>query len=96
MQTKEIDLTKDKEKSEKKVRKPKVQFELTPEAEDDLDELQLLSHSSTRVDVIRRSLLFYGWFIRDVDPDSIIQVVKNKEVITSFPASLLKGAKRPG
>jgi hypothetical protein len=96
MQTKEIDLAKDKEKSEKKVRKPKVQFELTPEAEDDLDELQTLSHSSTRVDVIRRALLFFGWFIRDVDPDSIIQVVKNKEVITSFPASLLKGSKRPG
>jgi hypothetical protein len=96
MQAKEIDLTEDKEKSEKKVRKPKVQFELTPEAEDELDELQALSHSSTRVDTIRRALLFYGWFIRDVDPDSTIQVVKKKELITSFPASLLKGPKRPG
>jgi hypothetical protein len=86
----------EQEKTQKKERRPKVQFDLTPEAEEELDELQRLSSSTTRVDTIRRALLFYGWFIHDVDPDSVLQVVKDGKVITSFPASLLKGTKRPG
>lgn len=94
MPTREIDTTANQEKLEKKSRKPKIQFDLTPEAEDDIDELQKRSGSTTRVDTIRRALLFYGWFIRDVDPESILQVVKDGQVITSFPASLLKGPKR--
>lgn len=81
-------------KTEKKERRPKIQIELTPETEEELDELQRLSGSTTRVDTIRRALLFYSWFIHDVESDSIIQVLKDKEVVQAFPASLLKGAKK--
>jgi hypothetical protein len=84
----------EEEKPVKRERKLKVQFDLTPESEQELDDLQKRSQSATRVETIRRALLLYGWFTRDVDPDSTIQVVKDKEVLQSFPASLLKGTKR--
>src|SRR5579859_4806356 len=95
MQVSEDHQSIEQEKLPKKERRPKVQFDLTPEAEEELDELQRLSNSTTRVDTLRRALLFYGWFIHDVDPDSVLQVVKDGKVVTSFPASLLKGPKKP-
>ena len=78
-----------------KEKKSKVQFDLTPETEQELDELQRLSGSTTRVELIRRALLFYGWFIHDVEPDATLQVVRGDKVLMSFPASLLKGTKKP-
>ena len=84
-----------KERLEKKDKRAKVQFDLSPDAEKELDELQEMSGSTTRVEVIRRALLFYSWFIHDVDVNSTLQVVdKSGAIITSFPASLLKGTKK--
>jgi hypothetical protein len=81
---------------EKKEKRAKVQFDLSPDAERELDELQEVSGSTTRVDVIRRAILFYSWFIHDVDASSTLQIVdKNGTIITSFPARLLKGTIKP-
>lgn len=87
--------TTSKEKLEKKDKRAKVQFDLSPDAERELDELQEMSGSTTRVEAIRRALIFYSWFIHDVDASSMLQVVdKNGEIITSFPARLLKGTRK--
>jgi hypothetical protein len=84
------------DKAGKKEKRAKVQFDLSADAEKELDELQELSGSTTRVDVIRRAILFYSWFIHDVDPSSTLQVVsKEGKTITSFPARLLKGTIQP-
>ena len=73
----------------------KIQFDLSSDAERELDELQEMSGSTTRVDVIRRALLFYSWFIHDIDTNSTLQVIdKDGRIITSFPASLLKDTRK--
>lgn len=94
MSTVDVDELTNNKRLGRKERRPKIQIELTPEAEEELDELQRLSNSTTRVDTIRRALLFYSWFIHDVDADSTIQVQKDGKTVQSFPASLLKGAKK--
>ncbi len=89
----EISQTPSEKKREKRA---KVQFDLSLDAEKEIDELQELSGATTRVDVIRRALLFYSWFIHDVDPSSTLQVVdKEGKVTTNFPARLLKGTMKP-
>jgi hypothetical protein len=72
-------------------RKAKMQFELTAASEAELNELQTLTNASTRVEVVRRALLFYSWFVHDVEVNSTLQVVdKEGKILSSFPVRILK------
>jgi hypothetical protein len=82
-------------KQTRKEGRERIQLDLSPEAVEALDELKEKSHAATRAETIRNALLFYSWLINDVQPESVIQVVEDGKITTSFKARLLKGLTKP-
>ncbi len=60
-------------------KKQRLQFDLTPEAIEQLDQLKDLADASTRADVIRKALRLYSWFISERNSGSEFVVRKGDD-----------------
>jgi metal-responsive CopG/Arc/MetJ family transcriptional regulator len=62
------------------VKKQRLQFDLSPEALKDLDELREMADVSTRAELIRKALRLYNWFLAQKRDGGEFLVKKGEEV----------------
>lgn len=67
----------------------RLQFDFSPEALKDLENLQVITSSKTKVEIIRKSLKLYDYLIHMANDGYKIELVKGKEKIILIPTLVL-------
>lgn len=69
--------------------KERVQFDFAPEALRRLDDIKEKTGAATRAEAVRNALRLYEWFVNETEPDTVIKLIKDNEVVSAFKAKLL-------
>ena len=70
--------------------KQRIQFDFSVEAMKRLEELKEETDVATKAEVIRNALKLYDWFVKQVEPDYIVEIKdRDDNTIFRMPASTL-------